>query len=193
MFRLFTILFSVGWISLISAQSFADNFKLAYPNLVHQGKSFEVSLITSNQNKNADKLDLYIIPQRGIKLETIILQSENESKEIEFKSATSDGYLYDAVMCSIDLNDINSVSGGSFFQVLMKFNSEFVDYSEIEFYGEFRKNNRIVSYLNNSSEELLSDYQNYYRVKINFYNFLVEFIDQFYCFLIYNIKKLICF
>jgi Secretion system C-terminal sorting domain len=170
MFRLFTILFSVCWISLISAQSFGDNFKLAYPDLVHQGKSFEVSLITSNQNENADKLDLYIIPQRGIKLETIILQSENNLKEIEFKSATSDGYLYDAVMCSIDLTDINSVSDGSFFQVLMKFNSEFVDYSEIEFYGEFRKNNRIVSYLNNSSEELLSDYQNYYRVKINFYN-----------------------
>jgi hypothetical protein len=52
----------------------------------------------------------------------------------------------------------------------MKFNSEFVDYSEIEFYGEFRRDNRIVNYLNNSSTELASDYPNYYRVKIDFYS-----------------------
>ncbi len=170
MFRIFKIWFSLCWISLIPAQSIGDNFKLAYPDLVHQGKSFEISLITSNEFENADQLDLYIIPQRGIKLDGVILQSENEFKEIEFYSASSDGYLYDAVMCTIDLTGFAPGESSSFFQVLMKFNSEFVDYSEIEFYGEFRRNNRTVNYLNNSSADLASDYPNYYRVKINFYN-----------------------
>jgi hypothetical protein len=170
MFRIFIIWFSLCWISLIHAQSIGDNFKLAYPGLVHQGKSFEISLITSNEFENADQLDLYVIPQRGIKLDEVILQSESEFKEIEFYSASSDGYLYDAVMCTIDLTGLAPGEGSSFFQVLMKFNSEFVDYSEIEFYGEFRRDNRIVNYLNNSSAELTSDYPNYYRVKINFYN-----------------------
>ncbi len=170
MFKILIIWISLCWISLIPAQSIGDNFKLAYANLVHQGKSFEISLITSNEFENADQLDLYIIPQRGIKLDEVILQSENEFKEIEFYSASTDGYLYDAVMCTIDLTEFASGEGSSFFQVLMKFNSEFVDYSEIEFYGEFRKDNRIVNYLNNSSAELASDYPNYYRVKINFYN-----------------------
>ena len=169
MFRIFKIWFSLCWISLIPAQSIGDNFKLAYPDLVHQGKSFEISLITSNEFENADQLDLYIIPQRGIKLDEVILQSENEFIEIEFYSASSDGYLYDAVMCTIDLTGFTSDESSSFFQVLMKFNSEVVDYSEIEFYGEFRKDNRIVNYLNNSSIDLASDYPNYYRVKINFY------------------------
>jgi hypothetical protein len=170
MFRILTILFSLFWISLISAQSIGDNFKLAYPNLVHQGKPFEISLITSNEFENADQLDFYIIPQRGIKLDEVILQSENEFKEIEFSSASSDGYLYDAVVCSIDLTLFAPGEIGSFFQLLMKFNSELVEYSEIEFYGEFRRNNRIVNYLNNSSEELASDYPNYYRAKIDFYS-----------------------
>jgi hypothetical protein len=170
MFRIFTIWISFFWISLIPAQSIGDNFKLAYPDLVHQGKSFEISLITSNEFENADQLDLYIIPQRGIKLDEVILQSENEFKEIEFFSASSDGYLYDAVMCTIDLTGFAPGEGSSFFQLLMKFNSELVDYSEIEFYGEFRRDNRIVNYLNNSSAELASDYPNYYRVKIDFYS-----------------------
>jgi hypothetical protein len=170
MFRILTILISFFWISLIPAQSIGDNFKLAFPDLVHQGKSFEISLITSNEFENADQLDLYIIPQRGIKLDEVILQSENEIKEIEFHSASSEDYLYDAVMCTIDLTGFAPVESISFFQVLMKFNSEFVDYSEIEFYGEFRRDNRIVNYLNNTSAELASDYPNYYRVKIDFYN-----------------------
>jgi len=163
-------LISLCWISLISAQSFSDNFKLAYPSLVHQGKSFEVSIITSNEFENADQLDLYIIPQRGIKLDKVILQSESEIKDIEFSSASADGYLYDAVMCSIDLTGFATAESSSFFQILMKFNSESVDYSEIEFYGEFRRDNRIVNYLNNSSSELASDYPNYYRAKIDFYS-----------------------
>ncbi|MGB5893744.1 MAG: hypothetical protein WBG58_06155, partial [Ignavibacteriaceae bacterium] len=162
MFKIFTILISFFWISLIPAQSIGDNFKLAYPGLVHQGKSFEISLITSNEFENADQLDLYIIPQRGIKLDEVILQSENEFKDIEFYSASSDAYLYDAVMCTIDLTGFAPGEGSSFFQLLMKFNSEFVDYSEIEFYGEFRRDNRIVNYLNNLSAELASDYPNYY-------------------------------
>jgi hypothetical protein len=170
MFRILTIWISLCWVSLIPAQAFGDNFKLAYPGLVHQGKSFGISLITSNEFENADQLDLYIIPQRGIKLDEVILQTENEIKKIEFYSASSDGYLYDAVMCTIDLTGFVPGEGSSFFQVLMKFNSEFVDYSEIEFYGEFRRDNRIVNYLMNSSAELASDYPNYYRVKIDFYN-----------------------
>jgi len=163
-------LFSFCWVSIIQAQSIGDNFTLAYPDLVHQGKSFEISLITSNEFENADQLDLYIIPQRGIKLDEVILQSENEFKEIEFHSASSDGYLYEAVMCTIDLSGFTPRESSSFFQLLMKFNSELVDYSEIEFYGEFRKDNRIVNYLNNLSADLASDYPNYYRAKINFYS-----------------------
>ncbi|RKY98399.1 MAG: hypothetical protein DRQ13_03605, partial [Ignavibacteriae bacterium] len=170
MFRIFIILFSLCWVSIIQAQSISDNFTLAYPDLVHQGKSFEISLITSNEFENADQLDLYIIPQRGIKLDEVILHSENEFKEIEFYNASSDGYLYDAVMCTIDLSGFTPRESSSFFQVLMKFKSEAVDYSEIEFYGEFRKDNRIVNYLNNLSADLASDYPNYYRAKINFYS-----------------------
>ena len=121
MFRVLTIWISFFWVSLIPAQSIGDNFKLAFPDLVHQGKSFEISLITSNEFENADQLDFYIIPQRGIKLDEVILQLENEKKEIAFHNASSDGYLYDAVMYTIDLTGFASGESSSFFQVLMKF------------------------------------------------------------------------
>jgi hypothetical protein len=169
MIKVLTIWFSIGLISSIAAQSFSDNFKLAYPNLVHQGRSFEVSIITSNELNNADKLDLYIIPKRGIKPEEFLLRYEKEVTEIEFFSASSEGYLYDAVMCSIDLTKAALENSGSFFQILMRFQSEITDYSEVEFYGEFRKNNRIVDYLHSSDNELLSDYPSHHRIKINFY------------------------
>jgi len=170
MINVLSILISLGLISSVAAQSFGDNFKLAYPNLVHQGKSFEVSIITSNEFNKADKLDLYVIPKRGIKPEQFLLRFEDEVKEIEFSSASSEGYLYDAVMCSIDLTNSALRNNGSFFQVLMRFHGEAPDYSEIEFYGEFRKNNRIVDYLQSSETELLSDYPNHHRIKINFYS-----------------------
>ena len=169
MIKVLTILFSVGLISSVAAQSISDNFKLAYPNLVHQGKSFEVSIITSNEYNKADKLDLYVIPKRGIKPEQFLLRFEDEVTEIEFLSASSEGYLYDAVMCSIDLTRAALENSGSFFQILMRFQSEIVDYSEIEFYGEFRKNNRLIDYLYSSDNRFLSDYPNHHRIKINFY------------------------
>jgi len=170
MIKVLSILLSLGFVSSVAAQSFGDNFKLAYPNLVHQGKSFEVSIITSNEFNKADKLDLYVIPKRGIKPEEFLLKFDDEVKKIEFSSASSEGYLYDAVMCSIDLTNSTLGNSGSFFQVLMRFHGEAPDYSEIEFYGEFRKNNRIVDYLQSSENELLSDYPNHHRIKINFYN-----------------------
>ena len=169
MIKALTIWFSIGVISSVTAQSFADNFKLAYPKLIHQSNSFEVSIITSNEFDNADKLDLYVIPKRGIIPEEFILRFEEEVSEIEFFSASSEGYLYDAVMCSIDLTQSTFENSGSFFQILMRFQSEIIDYSEIEFYGEFRKNNRIVDYLYSSDNELISDYPNHHRIKINFY------------------------
>ncbi len=169
MIKVLTILFSFGLVSSVAPQSFSDNFKLAYPTLVHQGKSFEVSIITSNEFNNADKLDLYVIPKRGIKPEKFLLRYEKEVTEIEFVSASSEGYLYDAVMCSIDLTQLALANRGSFFQILMKFQSELIDYSEIEFYGEFRKNNRIVDYLYSSDNTLLSDYANHHRIKLHFY------------------------
>ena len=170
MIKALTIWFSIGVISFVNAQSFTDNFKLAYPKLVHQGSAFEVSIITSNEFNNADKLDLYVIPKRGIIPEKFLLHFEEEVSEIEFSSASSEGYLYDAVMCSIDLTRSTFENSGSFFQILMKFQSEIIDYSEIEFYGEFRKNNRIVNYLYSSDNDLISNYPNHHRINLNFYN-----------------------
>lgn len=169
MYRILTIWISVGWFIFSPAQQFGDNFKLSYPELVRQGKTFEVSIITSNDFAKSDKLDLYIIPERGIKLESVIMRTEEEEQNIKVSSASNEGYLYDASMCSINLDEPSLEQDGSFFQILMRFRSESVDYSEIEFYGEFRKNNKITNYLKSSKEELFTSYPDHYRVKIGFY------------------------
>ena len=169
MFRFLIIWVSLVWLVNIPAQQFGDNFKLSYPSLVHQNRTFEVSIITSNDRIKSDKLDLYIIPDRGIKLEAVIMRKENDEKNVKFSSASTEGYLYDATMCSIKLNEPNPAQNSSYFQILMRFRAESVDYSEIEFYGEFRRNNKIVDYLESSKEDLYSSYPNHYRIKIDFY------------------------
>ena len=169
MYRILTIWIVLGWFIFSPAQQFGDNFKLAYPELVRQGKTFEVSIITSNDFAKSDKLDLYIIPERGIKLESVIMRTGDEEQNIKVSSASNEGYLYDASMCSINLKGPSLKQDGSFFQILMRFESETVDYSEIEFYGEFRKNNKITGYLKSSKEELFTSYPDHYRVKIDFY------------------------
>ena len=169
MYRILTIWIVLGWFIFSPAQQFGDNFKLAYPELVRQGKTFEVSIITSNDFAKSDKLDLYIIPERGIKLESVIMRTGDEEQNIKVSSASNEGYLYDASMCSINLKEPSLKQDGSFFQILMRFESETVDYSEIEFYGEFRKNNKITGYLKSSKEELFTSYPDHYRVKIDFY------------------------
>jgi hypothetical protein len=169
MFRFLIIWVSLVWLVNISAQQFGDNFKLSYPSLVHQNRTFEVSIITSNDLIKSNKLDLYIIPDRGIKLEAVIMRTENDEKNVKFSSASTEGYLYDAKMCSIKLNEPNPAQNDSYFQILMRFRAETVDYSEIEFYGEFRRNNKIIDYLESSKEDLYSSYPNHYRIKIDFY------------------------
>ena len=169
MLKRFSIWIIMGAFSCLYAQSFTDNFKLAYPDFVLQGNTFQVSIITSNEFENADKLDLYIIPHLGIKAERIILRTDNEDKDLPFSDASSEGYMYDAVMCEINFDGKVSLEEGSFFQILIQFRSEFVDYSEIEFYGEFKKNSRVVDYLQSSDINMAGDYINHYRAKINFY------------------------
>jgi len=159
----------MGAISFLNAQSFTDNFKLAYPDFVLQGNTFEISIITSNEFINADKLDLYVIPHNGIKTEQIFVRTDDNEEQVPFSDASSEGYMYDAVMCEINFNEQSSLDAGSFFQILIQFQSEFVDYSEVEFYGEFKKNNRVIDYLQNSDVDIAGDYLNHYRAKINFY------------------------
>ena len=170
MFRLLLIWFCLGWTAFIFAQSSFDNFSIAYPELVHQNESFQVSIITSDDIINADHLDLYLIPKEGITPINVIIESENETKELKFSTVYSDQFLQNTLMCSIDLEQIVSHTSGSFFQILIKFKSEFVEYSEIDFYGEFRKDNSVIDYLNSSEEKLFADDPNCYRIKINFYS-----------------------
>ena len=87
MYRILTIWIVLGWFIFSPAQQFGDNFKLAYPELVRQGKTFEVSIITSNDFAKSDKLDLYIIPERGIKLESVIMRTGDEEQNIKVSSA----------------------------------------------------------------------------------------------------------
>jgi hypothetical protein len=123
---------------------------------------------------DADILDLYIISQNGIEPELVTLQTEIGVQEIEIEKASMEKFLYDAVMCSINFPESDIPGTGSFFQIIIKFKSKNIEYSEIDIYGEFRKGSRIVDYLRNTSEYLLSDLPNYHRLKINFYSSTVN-------------------
>ena len=169
MFKLLQIVWVAGLFCLLPAQVNSDNFQLAYPDYVLQGSQFQVSLITSNEFENADKLDLYIIPHHGLTVNNITVRTEQGEKEIPFANASAEGYLYDAVMSDIFFDGSDLIGDGSFFQILINFNSDRIESSEIEFYGEFIKDGNVIDYLYTSDYHLQGDYPNHYIAPVNFY------------------------
>lgn len=168
MFKLLKIISVAGLFCNLFAVQHSDNFKLSYPEFIPQGKSFQVSLITSAEYFDEDELELILVPSDGIELKSVSINSKNGLVKLQHKNINVLEFTADAQLININLND-SALTGNSFFQVLIELSSENVERSELHLSGILKNNQDTSGYLFNSDAAFDSGIPNYYRYKFTFY------------------------
>ena len=143
-----------------------ENYKLVYPSNIPINSSFDISLITSSVFSSADRLVLYIIPGEKISLQKIELKSFYINKVLNFSSSSLEGYAGQVYKTVINLED-STLSAGTFFQILLNFNSESNSKSDVKFYGVFKAGNQYLGSLKSSESDQLED--NFITANLEFY------------------------
>jgi hypothetical protein len=150
----------------LSAQ---DNFRAFVPQFIPEEASFEVSIITSKNFPEADKLDIYFFPDITLVINEIELRTENG----EYKVSTKSEYLKDhsevSQKISIDLTDTSIFSPESVLEIIIHLKSQNVISNKLDFYSEFVNKDKVLGHLNSSDENLHTDRQNFYRLVINYF------------------------
>ncbi len=166
MLKTIFIWFSFVFFTVSFGQSGTENYKLEYPKYIPLNSSFDVSLITSDVFPGADSLILYVMPGPGLTLRRVELKSYSLDTVLTFAGASLNGYNGNAVKTIINFDD-STISSGSYFQVLLNFNSEFVTSSSFKIYGIFVRGDTVLGSLVNGN--LYDLESNFIPVNLNFY------------------------
>ncbi len=151
MLKTFIILL-FGYITGIAAISNnGDSYKLVYPEFIPVNSSYDVSILTTNPYSDADQLILYIIPPDGISPNSIKLNSVSGILNLDFTPAVLSKFNLSAYKTTIDLSD-TTLSIGTYFQILLNFNSSDRLKSELKLYGIYMNADSVVGYLENDDE-----------------------------------------
>ena len=146
-----------------------DNFKVFVPEFIPTNGNFEVSLITSNNFPEAEKLDIYLFPDVSLKIIKVDLWTSSGQTQIPFNSEFLPGSSELSQKVTIKLKDSTTFSSWTFFQLVFHLKSDQTNSNNLKFYGEFLENNEIVGRLNNSDDDLISDQPNFYNLTFNYY------------------------
>ena len=146
-----------------------DNFKVFVPEFIPIGGSFEVSLITSNNFSEADKLNIYLSPDVSLRINKVELWTNDGKSEIPFISEFIPGSSELSQKVTINLTDRTIFSSGSFFQLVFSLKSDQTSSNSMKVYGEFSSNGEVVGHLNNSDDDLISDQPNFYNLSFSYY------------------------
>ena len=158
------------WLFLITFPVNAqDNFRVFVPEFIPIGGSFEVSLITSNNFPDAEKLDIYLFPDVSLKISKVELWTNSGKSQIPFNFEFLTDYSELSQKVTIDLAGNTIFSSGTFFQVVVHLKSDPTNSNSMKFYGQFLANGEIVGRLNNSDDDLISDKPNFYNLSFNYY------------------------
>ncbi len=158
-----SILFSLA---VCFAKDGGENYKLVYPENIQENSSFDVSITTSNLYPSADSLEFYIIPGERITLKTIELKSLFENKSLKFFHSSLKGITDPVYKTIINLKD-SALSAGTYFQILMNFNSRSTSNSNIKFYGIYKDGDKVIGLLNSNENNNLDE--NFITANLKFY------------------------
>ena len=168
MLRIIYIILISGFFFLNQSQIVTDNFKLGFPKFIPEGKSFEVSIVTSKEFADADILELEINPTNEIQLNQIELRSADKTSQVKLKYISAIEPGVKIIKCIIDFSDAQLLDE-DFFQVLITFSSYNVESASIELKGLFKSGNNILGYLHSSEPSIQSDKENIYKADLSFY------------------------
>ncbi|NNG26110.1 MAG: hypothetical protein HKM87_01180, partial [Ignavibacteriaceae bacterium] len=169
MLRIIYIILVSGFFFLNHSQIVTDNFKLGFPKFIPEGKSFEVSIVTSKEFANADILELELNPSNAIQLKKIELRTVENSGRVNFEYITANEPGLKLIKCVINFS-AEQFTDEDFFQVLMTFSSYNTESASLELKGVLKNGNDVLGYLNSSEQSIQSNKENIYKADLSFYN-----------------------
>lgn len=166
--RVLYIILVSGFFFFSQSQIVTDNFKLGFPEFIPEGKSFEVSIVTSNVFADADKLELELNPSNGIQLVKVELRTPDKSGRLNFKNVPADEPGLNIIKCAINFS-ADQFADQDYFQVLMTFNSYNTAGSSLELKGLFKNGNDVLGYMQSSQLSIQSIKENIFKADFSFY------------------------
>jgi len=146
-----------------------DNFVIFSPEYIPAQTNFQISLITSKKFQHAQKLNIFISPDLSLNINKAELLVNEEVIRIPIRNEFVEKYSQQFKKISIDLSDSSRISVGSYFQIVIGLNSSQTSSNSLRFYGEFFGEQKVLGYLTNSDEELISDDEHLYNLSFEYY------------------------
>jgi len=159
----FLLLFAFNW---ISAQ---NNFKIYTPEFIPSNDSFEISMVTSNKLKNADHLDLFLSPDISLIVNNVRLISRDQNINLPVSNEYRRDLNENFQRFRIDLTDSTNFSNTEFFQLIVGLKSSQASSNSLKFFGEFRRDKKVIGYLVNSDLKETEGEEHHYELTFNYY------------------------
>jgi len=159
----FLLFFAFDW---ASAQ---DNFKVFIPEFIPSGGNFEVSIITSKKYLEADRLNLYFLPDFSLNINKIELWTNDVRLQIPAQSEYITEYSEQYQKVTIEFSDTSLFNDEAYFQLVLFLKSTSTNSNALKFYGEFVSEEKILGYLISSDSKIILNIPDLYNLSFNYY------------------------
>lgn len=159
----FLLFFSFDW---ATAQ---DNFKVFVPEFIPSSGNFEVSIITSKKFPEADRLDIYFLPDFSLIINKIELWTHDVKSQIPAKTEFIPEYSEQYQKVTINFSDTTFFANEAYFQLVLYLKSTGTTSNALKFYGEFSSKDQVLGYLTSSESKIISNITNLYNLSFNYY------------------------
>ncbi|MEJ2613727.1 MAG: hypothetical protein P8Z35_02100 [Ignavibacteriaceae bacterium] len=166
--KIFTVIFLFLLSFYVFAQKNEDSYKISCPSYISVNSPFDISFVTTNRFADADTLEFYILPDEKLTLNSVQLNTTLWKSPLNFKATTLEGYSGRVYKSIVDLAD-SALIPGSFFQFLLRFNSENTTKSVIKFLGIYKGKGKILGFINPKIKSEPISESDYLKVPVEFY------------------------
>jgi hypothetical protein len=146
-----------------------DNFQIFIPKYISTSSGFELSFITSNKFPEADKLNIYFLPEMTLAINKIELWVENEKKHLPIVNEIVPGYAEQFKKTTVDFSDTNIFKGETFFQLVLYLKSGQTNSNSLKFFGAFENKDQLIENLINSDLTTDIGRSDIFNVNINYF------------------------
>ena len=146
-----------------------DNFKVFVPKFIPSNGSFEVSIITSKKFSEADRLDIYLLPDFSLNINKVELWIHGIRLQIPTKTEFITEYSDNYQKFTIDFSDTTLFADEVYFQLVLSLKSTSTNSNSLKFYGEFIGEEKILGNLANSENKISSNITNQFNLSFNYY------------------------
>lgn len=153
MMKQLNILFFICFIG-VWAQDYNPVAEFYYPTQVQTNSSFEISIVTDNSLLEADTFKLFLITKNNLYVNALEVKSEIASKNLKMNRVQIDGITDNVFLSEIDLQE-NNFQINAFFQIVINIIPRSQDNIRLRLYGEFIKDNRVISTIGETEENNL--------------------------------------